>query len=331
MKKILHSRQSGVSLIELLIGIALGVVVLTALALVFANSSRARGEIEKTSQQIENGRFATQQLMEELKLAGYYAEYNPTTATIPSALPDPCDVTSAGITAAIGLPVQGIRNAVSTSTTCLAAQNLRANSDVLVIRRASTCIAGGAGCAAQDVTKYFYLQKSLCQNNPNDVVVDIDATKFVLTKPDCTTLANIRSFVTRIYFVSDNNKAGDGIPTLKVADLGATGFSVTPLVTGIDSLRLEYGVFTSITTPPVYTTNPGTYNSCTGVDCQKNWANVTAVKVHVLARNNEASPGYSSTKTYILGADTFGPYADNYKRHAYTTVVRLNNIEGRLE
>lgn len=325
------NRSRGVSLVEVLIGIALGLLILTSLAVVFANSSRARGEIEKTSQQIENGRFATQQLIEELKLAGYYAEMNPATLTVPASLPDPCDVTSAGLTAAVALPIQGVNNATPTSVTCLTGQDVRANSDVLVVRRASTCVQGGAGCAARDVSKYFYFQKSLCQSNPNDYVVDTDDTKFVLTKPDCVTPANIRSFVTRLYFVSDNNKAGDGIPTLKVADLGATGFTVTPLVTGIEQMKLEYGVYSTATTPPIYTTDPSTYNACTGALCQQNWASVTAVKVHLLARNTEPSPGYASTKTYVLGPTTFGPFSDGFKRHSYTTVVRLNNIEGRLE
>jgi len=327
--------NSGVSLIEVMVSVALGLLVLAAMSYAFVNSSRARSEIQKTGQQIENGRYATQQLIEDLRLAGYYVELNPTVLATPATLPDPCDYTSSSLSDAIALPVQGYNNATSGTLTCLSGQSVRANSDILVLRRASTCVQGSAGCEAMDVSKYFYFQKSLCVNTITQYVIDNVAGSFTLQKPDCSTVADIRSFVTRIYFVSDNNKTygteGDGIPTLKVAELGATGFTIMPLATGIDQMKLEYGIRTAAATAPTYTTNPGTYNACTSTACQTNWRNVTAVKVHILARNTESTGGYSDVKVYVLGTSTFGPFNDAYKRHAFTTVARLNNVEGRFE
>ena len=59
--------------------------------------------------------------------------------------------------------------------------------------------------------------------------------------------------------------------------------------------------------------------------------NVTAVKMYVLARNREPSRGYTDTKTYQLGETSLGPFNDHYKRHVFSTVVRLPNISGRRE
>ncbi|MBC7502410.1 MAG: PilW family protein [Herminiimonas sp.] len=332
------ARQAGVTLIELMIAITLGLLIVAGISALFINNSRARSEIEKTSQQIENGRYATQQMLEDIRLAGYYGELNPDASAVatPVTLPDPCDVTVAGLTAAIALPIQGVDNAGSIPT-CIS--DVKVGSDILVLRRASTCVAGAAGCDAVDYTKSYYFQTSLCTLTSGQFVVDKDSTKFTaLTKNNCTTVADLRSFYTRIYFVANNNKAGDGVPTLKIAELGATAFTIYPLVTGIEQMQVEYGIATATSeVPAVYTPDPGAYGGCAGVACQTNWRNVTAVKVNILARNSQTSVGFSDTRTYQLGhkadgsSNTFGPFGDGYKRHVYTTAVRLNNVAGRVE
>ena len=58
--------------------------------------------------------------------------------------------------------------------------------------------------------------------------------------------------------------------------------------------------------------------------------NSTSAKIYVLARSREASPNYTDTKTYTLGtAGAIAPFNDHFKRHVFTTTVRLNNIAGR--
>lgn len=62
-----------------------------------------------------------------------------------------------------------------------------------------------------------------------------------------------------------------------------------------------------------------------------NLSNVVLVKIYVLARNLERTPGYTDAKTYTLGSLTLGPYHDAFKRHVFSTTVRLNNISSRRE
>ena len=50
--------NSGFSLIELMIAMTIGLLLLAGLTMIFVNSSNASREMQKTSQQIENGRFA---------------------------------------------------------------------------------------------------------------------------------------------------------------------------------------------------------------------------------------------------------------------------------
>ena len=72
-------------------------------------------------------------------------------------------------------------------------------------------------------------------------------------------------FRTHIYFIANNDKPGDGIPTLKRAELGPGAFTIVPLVEGVENLQLEYGLDTAVPTtgtPAVYTADPNTYNGC---------------------------------------------------------------------
>lgn len=328
-------RQQGLSLIELMLGMTIGLLIVASLTVIFVNSSRTNAETEKTSQQIENGRYAAQLLSDDLHLTGFYGELDPAAVVTPATKPDPCLTLPASLALAVALPIQGYDDG-ETVPSCLPSADLVANSDILVIRRASTCVAGTTGCDAVDVAKATYFQTGLCSSDAGLYVIDTDASKFVLTKPPaCGTVAApgpnkaaVRAYYTHIYFVAKNNKTGDGIPTLKVLELGAGAFSAPiSVVAGIERIQIEYGVAATGTTPPVYTAAPADTAA---------WRNVATVKLHVLARNTSASAGYTDTKTYVLGKkpdgsdNSFGPVGDAVKRHAYTTVVRLNNVAGRM-
>ena len=56
-----------------------------------------------------------------------------------------------------------------------------------------------------------------------------------------------------------------------------------------------------------------------------------SAKLYVVARSLETSPGHTDARTYNLGSATIGPFNDQYKRHAFTTAVRLTNVTGRRE
>ena len=80
--------ERGLSLVELMISITLGLLIVAALVTVFANVSKSRSELERGSEQLENGRAAIEVLSEDLQLAGFYGEVN--VKGTPTALPDPC-------------------------------------------------------------------------------------------------------------------------------------------------------------------------------------------------------------------------------------------------
>jgi type IV pilus assembly protein PilW len=137
-----------------MVSITMGLIVLAALVAILANNSRARAEIDRSNQQTENGRYALQVLGDDLHNAGYFAEFNPGNfASLDSqltpllAVPNPCAWDTASLNADLEMPVQGYDNVTAaTAPACLA--DVRAGTDVVVVRRASTCAVGDAGCDA---------------------------------------------------------------------------------------------------------------------------------------------------------------------------------------
>jgi len=339
----------GFTLVELMVGLVVGMVVLAAATAAFLGVSYSRRDMERTDRQIENGRYAMQLLSDDISLAGYWGEFNPTVVATPVSIAtgttgDPCTVTDANLKVAVPLHIQGYDQAATTPT-CVT--DVKANTDIIVVRRVATCNAGmgSADCAAAaDGTTYF--QSALCNTElalptiPQRYVVSKTVTDFNLHKRDCATSADIRKHIVHIYFVANNNNAGDGIPTLKRAELQSGAFATVPLVEGIENLQVEYAIDTDGNgTPNVYSADPSSYNGCAGAACVVNWTNVAAVKLYVIARSADTVSGYTDTKVYPMGlqADNVttevggSPFNDQYKRHAFTTVIRINNAAGRRE
>jgi type IV pilus assembly protein PilW len=345
----LARQQVGLSLVELMVSITLGLLLFSAMLAMFANNSRARDELTRSERQIENGQYAMKVLGDDIQLAGYWAEFNVQTASLPApaAMPDPCDTAVATLNAVLPLPVQGYDNpAAGNIPTCLA--DVKPNTDIIVIRRVSTCVAApvaGANCDPL-LAGAPYFQASLC-SSPTELGSAAGTDAFRLNTNltaldrhlrDCATVANQHRFLTRIYFVANNDVAGDGIPTLKRADLGSGGFTISPIAEGVENLQINYAIDTDGDgIPDAYTADPSTYNGCAGAGCVTNWQNVVGAKVNMLARNTEATPGYVDSKTFTLGlnangtVDVVGPMGDAFKRHVYATQLRVYNVAGRRE
>ena len=80
----------GFTLIEMMVGIAVGLIVLAVATTVFVNVSSSRRDMERTGRQIENGRFAMQLLADDMVNTGYFGEFDPRDVGPPASKPDPC-------------------------------------------------------------------------------------------------------------------------------------------------------------------------------------------------------------------------------------------------
>lgn len=357
------SRNTGFSLVELMVAAAIGMLLLAGLSMIFVNSSAANRELQKTAQQIENGRYSVDILTQDLHHAGYYGHLAAPPAA-PVSLPDPCEVTdTAKLTSALALPVQGYQAADLSSrpdisgTSCgssgagaknlLTTANLKPGSDILVVRRVNTQALTG-----NSVNHLVYLQAT----NTTGLVRIGDGSAFSavagMTKKDGTQ-SPVRRYVTHVYFVAPCSAGSgtngvcqsgdDSIPTLKRLELSATSsatvMQIVPLVEGVDFLKIEYGIDTipaainpitgviGDSTVDSYVASSVTVGGWSAAD----WGSVIGARVYVLARNTEATMGYVDNKTYTLGSVSVSPIGDSFKRHAYASTIRMINPAGRRE
>jgi type IV pilus assembly protein PilW len=348
-----RARQRGLTLIEFMVSIVLGMLMVAALATLIANQSANRAEVDRSGRMLENGRYAIRAMADDLQLAGYWGEAS-TTPAAPGTMPNPCSLVVSDIAAAMAVHVRGY-NAPAPAAVPSCVTNQLAGTDILVVRRADadsssfettpsvpdlakvTAAAGtpviqtGINAAANQNFEYRLLAASASSTG--------NATNFPLVKKDLTTLATIRKVLVRIYYVSacsvevsgscSGADGGTPIPTLKMKELAATGgvlgWSTVTIAEGIENLQVDYGVDSDNDGAP-----DGADVDGSSLDTPAKWTNVMGLKVYILARSPETTPSFSDTKTYSLGtAGTTTATNDGYRRHVFVQSVRLVNPSAR--
>jgi type IV pilus assembly protein PilW len=363
--------QRGVTLIELMIAITIGLLMLTVLAVLFQESTRSHKALSEASQQIENGRYAIQLLSDDLHLAGFYGRFS-SLAAAPATSPDPCAVsTTTTLYDALPLHIQGFNAANFTSRPSLASAplcaailtnaNLQPGSDIVVIRRTDTTQLTGT-----PILNDIYLQA-----NPTAAEIQVGVATAVGTTLKANgylasgasaadtahtslvnkdgTAAPIRKYHVHVYFVAPcsvpsngsttcTGSADDGgspVPTLKRLELsssgGATVMSIDSLVEGIEMMKVDYGVDTTGSLTSGRDGTPDGNYLRIPASLPADWADVMGVNVFLLSRNIRQSANTADTKTYNMGlAGGYTP-GGSFKRHVYSTTVRLTNPSGRRE
>lgn len=303
-------RQSGVSLVEIMVAMVIGLIILLAVTQVLVNSSRTRGEVERTGRQIENGTFALQLFKDELSNAGFWGEAGVQEAG--AVLPSLCPSDQTGLEGGIGYPVQG-----STDASPGCATSVKADSDLIAIRRASSCSVGTTGCAASNASMY-YLQTQACGDAAGDLDLQLGVAGFAGQDRACTGPAPIYRYLSRVYYLTDNDE-------LARMELGEGSYgSSGALVDGIEMLRFSYGLDSD---------GDGEVDAYESAPAGSEWADVVAVRIWLVARNLTPSTDYQDGNTYSLGEVEY-EVPDEYrshKRQVYSTTVHLRNISGTRE
>lgn len=318
-------RQGGFTLVEMMVAMLLGIMILLAVSEVFVNNNRTRIEIENTTRQIENGRYAMQLLESELANAGFLGESLGAAFPGAGSIPPACTEVHSEIVNTIGVPVFGDNDVASSAApSCLG--SFKGGNDYLAVRRASTCAVGSAGCDAFRAGEYHMRVSACLSSNPGAITLerpDSLAGMSPVWARGCAAggvLAPTYRYLSRLYYVRDGNILARA--ELQDPTAAATKYVVTPLVDGIERLHFEYGLDSD---------GDGGVDAFDASPIGAEWNDVVAVRVWLLARNVDPTLGYTDVRTYrIPGLDDYTP-SDGFKRQLYTSTVRLNNVAGRRE
>lgn len=317
------SAMAGFSLVEMMISITIGLVIVAALIGVLVSNSGSRKTNDRTAELQGNARYAMDHLTRELRHAGFHG-YTPLT--------NPIGVTGA-ITNTGALPFcgnssdfvtnirQGIWGANDNnpfSGNCLPANYVRG--DVLVIRR----LDDQATASASGVTNAIYFRTAYDQGT---VFQFVDAASV----PTVTGNANAENFALwqYVYYIGPDDD-DNTLPALRrirlQTDTDTTPGSVVDemVVSGIEEMQVQYGVFNSSTGTTQYFDADGLTGSSIDTGAT-DWDNVHTARIWLLARNANAEPGYVNPNAYAMGDIIYDPGGDSIRRQMLSAVVQLRN------
>ncbi len=329
--------QQGMTLVELLVAAAVGLILLGGIYQVFTVSSRAYRMDEGLTRLQENGRYVVDFLSREIRMAGYRGCYgrgelintlNDTgfsydfetsvqgfEATSDSAWTPALD---ASITGAVGgSDVLTIRSMASGGA--VLRTEINPPSADFKVANGTTSLSDGAIVMISDCSAASIFQITNFTSTNGNVVHNTGATHV----PGNATknlghvyepgLAEIVGVATTSYFVRNS---ASGVPCLFRRTVGA-GVLEEELVEGVETLQVRYGVDAN---------NDRSVDDYVAANSVTDWDDVLSVRVGLLMRSvSEISRKPVDTNTYTVNGEVIDPPDDRNLRQVYVTTVSLRN------
>jgi type IV pilus assembly protein PilW len=332
------NKQSGLSLIELMISITLGLMLMLGVLNVFLGSKGAFVSQQAISRIQETGRFAIDYMNKEIRMAGFLGcASNVEDSKIVTRLNTPTTARWNYKTI-----VRGYTSATPTATlTALGLSGLVAGTDVLEVVSAS---GSQVLVTADTATDSLTTTSSVCASGglcTSDILVASDCQKahiFQATDISGTTIkhdsgsapGNATAVWTdklfgagaevikmrKLLFYIKNNTAG--IPSLYLSENGVS----SELVEGVEDMVIQYGMDTD------GNGIPNDYKSAAAVD-DADWINVKSVHFELLVRTPETSI-LSEAQVYRFPLDAVAATTatDKAMRQVFMSTVA---VRSRLE
>lgn len=341
-KRINVMRQAGLSLVEMMVGLAIGLFLTLGMFTLISNSSNAFKIQDDFARMQENSTTAMRYLGSSLRMAGFYGYAQDSTVvnTTFGAVNTTVDCGSAANTPTtnwaldLRFPVFGIvgltQANVNTAMPCILASNyleIAGGQQILVTR-------GSLGAKVPDPDGNGQLSDGLAtvrnsattifvQGDPGEGLIFYGADFVTLRGQGKTrTLPNgndidIFEFAPHVYYLRPCSRfaaattvctaaADDGkpIPTLVRQELSGSAMTEVALAEGIERMVFLFGIDNAPAGAP-----DGVADIFTTTPAAADWANVVSVKVTLLIRSSTPTAQYDDgAKTYDLDGDNVIDY-----------------------
>jgi type IV pilus assembly protein PilW len=328
--------QRGLTLIELMLGVALGFLVSGIVLSLYINTSRSLAQNERYAWMQENARFALKALSEDLTMADFWGRVI-ATDVIGANVTSPTGDCGVDIDIFNGNTATLVNNyhaspASTQFTPCAAlTTDVRPNTDLLALKRvegsstASTFIDAADIDGDSDTTEILTLGASDLSNGVVYLRSTGSAGTFIddasPSNPPGTGQSDWR-YMPRIYFVRDYyESAGDQIPALCRLAISGVGLTTTECIAeGIEDFHIQFGIDTDKNTiANVYTSTP----------TLSEMENAVSARVYLLARSIDADPHFTNDTQYVLGDSIIPAANDGFYRRVYSTTILLRNTVAR--
>lgn len=312
------ARQGGMTLIELMVSLALGLFLSWGAFTVYLTSKSNYRAAEVLTRLQENARFALETVEPDLRLAGFWGRHSE--AGLVSVGPgiavgcDGNDVTDWALDVAV--PVAAVDDGYDLA--CDAFSDARADSDVLVVRHASERTA-----LPEAGTVQIHSDLALAAVFDDGII-----------PPGFDAVAETRDLVVHAYYVDESSAFAPGTPSLRRQTLvDGGGVEDQELITGVENLQVQFGLDTDGDGAVERYVDPDSPALDPAAAGFLEDARVVAVRLWMLVRAEESpDPAFRDAREYRRpdadgevirpGGD---PYPDRFPRIQVTKTVYLRN------
>lgn len=351
------SRQRGLTLVELMISLTLGLLLMIGIGSIFVFTSRSSEQNTLIAGLQDQARFALSTLGRDLALAGYWGGLYGVSNIAPNLLDD--DLTNDSTSATTALPAAAdcgadatvawtfalgrrleFRNQDQTSPVWRCIGHQLGGTDTVALRRVAGRETAAMAATEAEVTlqPYHYYLKT---NGVTGTLARWGATAKAAPNPLEAPLSaplSFHRFEPRIYFVRDHlRSSGDGIPALCRKQLCASAYRAgdgqetascgggNASATGYYSECIAEGVEDFQISWGLDADNDGSVERYTSLPATGELEQARTAQLWLLVRSREADAQYTDPKTYQLGDKPAYTPADHYYRRVYSTTVLLHN------
>lgn len=307
-------RQRGVSLIELLVAVTLGLIIVAGLVQVLIANRKAYQIQQGNNFLQQNLRFASDRLGWSIRMADFWGgikaqDVQGLLGTGSGA--SGCDATwvVAGKPGATGGGLFGYDGKSTFPVSgCVAKSDYVAGSDVLVVRYVDTDACDVADSATEVVT-------NTCSPSSHYLVTNVgqQASLFkgtTITSLSGTTRRYVYPYRVEMYYLQPCSNRGngctassdDGMPQPTLMRMRLTenqGMVREPLVDGIEQLQFEYGVANIDPANADSANQVAQYKSASAMSAT-DWQHVLSVRINMVARSRERDIALSHAGTFAL-------------------------------
>ena len=337
-------------MVELMVALVITLILLSGIGQIFLGSKKSFVIQNNLARIQENGRYAMDVVVSDLRRAGYWggnADINNITGSegINPAATEACTIANPDDWARMlnrsiyGLDLTGNEKPSDTGSDYSCIQDAGATpyvrGDVVLMRYAHASAVGSISkplpCAAGSTIALcypneYFLRSSLFRGRLFKGS-DSEDTENTLVAPAVRTA----ELVAHAYYIGTSNNtsacpADGAVPTLFRIELSSAGLTAEEIAYGVDNLQIKYGVDSS---------GDGVINryydgdDIDSTDAAKpDWEDVVATRVWLLVRAECPETGYTNDNAYAMGNESYTP-ADTagrgYRRKLYTSTIHMRN------
>lgn len=332
-----RAHQAGFSLMELMIGMVLGLIVVSGAVGVYLASSRSYSQVEQAGELNENSRFTEQVLTDALRHVGFMGEAGASNVEDPSAalpaIATDCNGRQESQIYRIDTPLYAVsatETASAPDINCFGTtidDNALDETEILIMKSAVPSEVadinnlGGVSLAGK---------LWLLTNESVGMMFDGDATLPSIAIGGDVPSGSAWEYRYEVYFIHDfRNADGKLMPSLSrfvLREAGVGGVMELvreELVPGVEDMRMRFGLDTA------GDGNVDLYSTVAEVEAAAAWPQIVSIEIALLVSGSDEDPNYTDANAYTLaGTEVLPPPTRLQHRRAVVRAnVSLRNIK----